>query len=95
VVPALDFMERVTQCALKIFIRSYHRSIHVELDDGLRFTDSSNLPCKISRLEPLLGRIGRKLYDLKRFALVIQDRIVRSKNPDFTATLPIRLYSPD
>src|SRR5262245_1602347 len=85
--PALDFGKRVTQCGEEILVRGDDRTVEIELDHGLRAADRSDL-AGVLHAANLLGRdVARELDHLHRLAAGIDDRIVRSLDPDLAISL--------
>ena len=69
---AIDDVEKLRVCG-------DDGSVHVELDDGLRFADGFDLAVAVGPGQFLLGDIGCKFDDLERLAGLVEDRIVSQK----------------
>ena len=87
VVPALDFVERVSQGGQEIVVGGDDRAVDVELDHGLGLADGGDLAGVVGVLQLLLGHVRGILDDLERLAVEVEDRVVRGLDPDLLAPL--------
>src|ERR1700676_760311 len=83
----LDFIRGIAQSFQEVVVGGEDGSVHAEFDDRLRLADGRNLALEVGLDQLLLGDVGGVLYDLERLAVEVEDRVVRSLDPNFPAAL--------
>src|SRR5262249_7570664 len=82
-----NLVQRIAEHIEEVAVGVENLAVERELDDCLRLADGGKLALVIGILQLLLRDIGRKLDDLERLAVRIEDRIVARLNPNLPAAL--------
>ena len=84
---ALNLVQSIAHRAEEVVVGRNDRAVGMKLDDRLNLIDRRHLPREVRVLDLLLGDVGGELHDLQHSAVVIEDRIVRGRDPNLSPLL--------
>ena len=84
---AADLLKCISERGQEVFVRGQNLAIQAEFDHGLDLGDRRELALEIGHDQLLLGDVGDVTHDLKRLAVLIENRGVDGLAPELAPAL--------